>query len=133
MAPPRKYPNVDSKERDLLRKEDHRQLEKKRRDRIQTSLELLRQMVPKSKQNQSIKQLQILENAVEYIQFLESRYIPISPALSFVDSEESSKSVPLLFLQNKEKDEVTWHHHKVEYDHLKSEPTKMSITNLLNF
>jgi hypothetical protein len=95
MAPPRKYPHLNQEQRDLHRKVQHSQIERRRRDKINTCLEELRTLVPKSTLQPNLHQLNVLENAVEYIKYLETRLgnyhnsCPPSPAKTEIEDSET--------------------------------------------
>jgi hypothetical protein len=63
------------------KRENHIRIEKKRRERIAKALDQLKLLVPKSRSNHRLYQLDILENAIEHIEELhrivnQTPYIP---------------------------------------------------------
>jgi hypothetical protein len=53
------------------KREKHIMIERKRRDKIAQALDRLKYLVPKSRTHGRLFQLEILENAIEYIQHLQ--------------------------------------------------------------
>jgi hypothetical protein len=53
------------------KREKHIMIERKRRDKIAQALDRLKYLVPKSRTHSRLFQLEILENAIEYIQELQ--------------------------------------------------------------
>ena len=90
MAPPKKYPNLNLEQREKQRKLDHTRLERKRRDQMAYCFKRLKELVPKSNQQDQLHQIKILENAIEYIEQLKgSAEYPLSPANSNVESPDN--------------------------------------------
>ena len=94
MAPPKKYKDLNLQDQILKRKVDHVQFERKRRERIQTAMQILKQMVPGSRNQVTLHQYSILENAIDYIRFLENICkkreidVPPSPCVSYTSAAD---------------------------------------------
>ena len=70
--------SISIQEKEQLRKINHSAIEKKRRIKTALTLDKLKHLCPQSRSQQNIQKLVILENAVEYIQALESKIAFIS-------------------------------------------------------
>lgn len=92
MAPPRKDTHLSESERTHKRKQAHCIIERKRRNREKECIAKLKDLVPASANQVNLHQLTILENAVEYLEFLKTHRVeyPMSPVSDFDTRSDSS-------------------------------------------
>lgn len=62
-----------SNDKEVLRKVSHSAIERKRRERINDRILILRRMVPKCSEHANIHKLTVLEYTIEYIRYLEEK------------------------------------------------------------
>jgi hypothetical protein len=81
-----KYPHLNLEQREKQRKLDHTRLERKRRNQMAFCFKRLKELVPKSNQQEQLHQIKILENAIEYLEeLIGSVAYPPSPSNSNQD------------------------------------------------
>lgn len=67
------FDSDDLIQKELLRRSNHSAIEKKRREKMSVAFNRLKDLTPSSKSQQYIQKLTILENAVSYIEYLQSQ------------------------------------------------------------
>jgi hypothetical protein len=66
-------------EKEMIRKQTHSQIEKRRRNKIQECMKQLQRLVPKNATQTNLQKLTILENTVEYLKELQRKGLAPAP------------------------------------------------------
>ncbi|CAJ0927219.1 14040_t:CDS:2 [Entrophospora sp. SA101] len=65
-------PIMQSDQREMARKASHSQIERRRRERINDKIMQLRELIPGCSEQENMHKLSVLQNAIEYIEYLQA-------------------------------------------------------------
>ncbi|KAI8900181.1 hypothetical protein BC833DRAFT_618773 [Globomyces pollinis-pini] len=112
------------------RKEHHSAIERKRREKISECMEMLRRLVPANQHQENPQKLTILQNTVEYLQYLQKHQQYTFPLPKIYDLE-SVDTICDIYVNEKTSGDGTVEMVEVSNPSKKVKCRKMSIDNML--